>query len=192
MATRTRLTREDRRRHLIDVAWRIAREDGSDTLTLPRLAEAAGVTKPVVYDHFTSRNGLLAALYEDFDARQTAIIDEAIGTSEPTLEGLASIIAASYVDCVLAQGREIPGVLAGLAGSPELDAVKRDYQLAFIEKCRKAFTPFAGPSGILKSGLWAMLGAADALSQAAANGDITTEQAKAELFEVIIGMVRRA
>ncbi len=134
---RVRLNREDRLRKLLDVAWQLAREEGTDALTLPRMADEAGVTKPVIYDHFGTRNGLLTALYQDFDVRQTAVIDAALEACEPTVEGTARVIASSYVECVLAQGREIPSVLAGLAGSPELEAVKRDYQQAFIEKCRK-------------------------------------------------------
>jgi AcrR family transcriptional regulator len=190
-AKRIRLSREQRLRQLLDVAWRLARVEGTDALTLPRLAEEAGVTKPVIYDHFGTRNGLLTALYQDFDARQTALIDAALEASGPTLEETAKVIASSYVDCVLAQGREIPGVLAGLAGSPELERVKRDYQLVFIEKCRKGLAPFAGPKDIAQSGFWAMLGAADALSHAAATGEITTEQAQAELYEIIVAMVGR-
>lgn len=189
-AKRVRLSREDRLRQLLDVAWRLAREEGTDALTLPRMADQAGVTKPVIYDHFGTRNGLLTALYQDFDARQTALIDAALEAREPTLEGTARVIASSYVECVLAQGREIPGVLAGLAGSPELEAVKRDYQLAFIEKCRKALAPFT--KGILQSSFWAMLGAADALSHAAATNEITAEQAQAELYEIIMAMVTRS
>jgi AcrR family transcriptional regulator len=190
-AKRVRMSREDRLRQLLDVAWRLAREEGTDALTLPRMADEAGVTKPVVYDHFGTRNGLLTALYRDFDARQTALIDAALEARDPTLEGAARVIAASYVDCVLAQGREIPGVLAGLAGSPELEAVKRDYQLAFIEKCRKVLVPFTGGDGIGQAAFWAMLGAADGLSRAAATEEITAEQAQAELYEIILAMVVR-
>jgi AcrR family transcriptional regulator len=186
------LLREERHRQLLDVAWRLVREEGTDALTLPRLSEEAGVTKPVIYDHFGTRNGLLIALYKDFDTRQTAIFDAAIGSSEPTLEGTARVIATSYVECILTQGREMPGVLAALAGSPEMEAVKRDYQLAFIEKCRRALAPFTGPRSIAQAGFWAMLGAADALSHAAVTGEITARQAQDELFETIVSMVTRS
>ena len=40
--------------------------------------------------------------------------------------------------------------------------------------------------------LWAMLGAADALSHAAVTGDISEEQARDELVETILAMVRRS
>lgn len=188
---RIRLSRAERLRQLIDIAWQIVRADGTDALTLPRLAQAAGVAKPVVYDHFGTRNGLLAALYQDYDQRQAAVFDAALAAGGPTLRDKAAAIAASYVDCVLTQGREMPGVLAALAGSPELERIKRDYQLAFIDKCREILAPFAGPRGLGNAGFWAMLGAADALSQAAGAGDVTPEEAQTELSRIIEAMVGR-
>lgn len=189
---RVRLTREARLAQLLEVSWRLVSEEGTDALTLPRLAEVAGVAKPVVYDHFGTRNGLLIALYSDFDRRQTEIIDAALAARAPTLEDTARVIATSYVECVLAQGREIPGVLAALAGSPELDGVKRGYQTAFIEKCRAALSPHIGDGGVSAAGFWAMLGAAEALSNVAASGRISARQAIDELYETIIAMVERS
>ncbi|MGO4672642.1 TetR/AcrR family transcriptional regulator [Bosea sp. 2YAB26] len=189
---RRRLAREDRYRQLLDVAWRLIREEGTEALTLGRLAERSGVTKPVVYDHFGTRSGLLAALYQEFDARQTALMDAALDASEPTLAGRAAVIASSYVDCVLLQGREIPGVIAALAGAPELAKLKRDYEAIFMGKCRAALAPFAGSGTIAPAGLWALLGSAEALSSAAAAGDITAAQAQDELFETIVAMVARS
>ncbi|MEO4017490.1 TetR/AcrR family transcriptional regulator [Pseudomonas rossensis] len=189
---RRRMSREDRQRQLLDVAWQLVREEGTDALTLGRLAEQAGITKPVVYDHFTTRPGLLAALYQDFDARQTALMDAALQDSEPTLPGTAKGIASSYVDCVLLQGNEIPGVIAALASSPELEKIKREYEAIFLNKCRTALAPFAGSGEIKPAGLRAMLGAAEALSHAAANGEISAVQAQDELYETIIAMVERS
>ena len=186
------MSRADRHRQLLEVAWRLVREEGTQALTLGRLAEQAGITKPVVYDHFETRSGLLAALYRDFDARQTTLMDAAIQASEPTLGGKAAIIAASYIDCVLLQGREIPGVIAALAGSPELEKIRRDCEVMFIEKCRDALAPFTREGGVGSAGLWAMLGAAEALSNAAVTGEITAVQAQDELFEIILAMVTRS
>ena len=189
---RRRLPRDERLRQLLDVSWSLIRDEGTDALTLGRLADAAGVTKPVVYDHFGTRNGLLAALYQDFDVRQTVVMDTAIAASRPTLKDKAYVIAASYIECVLTQGREIPGVLAALGGSPELAAVKRQYQHAFIEKCRATLAPFAGPQGVPLASLWALLGAADALSQTAVTREISKEQAQDELQATILALVKRS
>ncbi|AEO49605.1 TetR family transcriptional regulator [Rhodospirillum rubrum F11] len=171
------------------MAWRLIGEEGTDALTLGRLAEAAGVSKPVVYDHFGTRNGLLAALYQDYDKRQTDLFDSALATSRPTAQDKAEVIASSYVDCVLTQGREIQAVLATLSGSPELAAIKRDYQKAFIDKCAATLAPFGGAQGLSAAGLWAMLGAAESLSEAAARGDLTKQQAQSELKRLILAMV---
>jgi AcrR family transcriptional regulator len=189
---RRRLSREDRQRQLLDVAWRLVRNEGTEALTLGRLAEQAGVTKPVVYDHFISRPGLLSALYREFDTRQTALMDVALQTSEPTLLSTATVIASSYIDCVMLQGTEIPGVIAALASSPELGMIKRKYEEVFLNKCRLAFLPFAGKGDISSASLRAMLGAAEALSHAAANGEITPKQAMDELLEIIVAMVERS
>ena len=191
-APRRRLSREDRLRQLLDVAWQLVREEGTEALTLGHLAERAGVTKPVVYDHFVTRAGLLAALYEDFDGRRNQVLADALEASSPTLEDRAWVIASSYVDCVLLQGREIPGVIAALASSPELEIIKRDYQAIFLEKCRHALEPFAAGAVIARAGLRAMLGAAEAVSHAAALGEITPAQAQEELCATIVAMVERA
>ncbi|CDM88728.1 Transcriptional Regulator, TetR family [Xenorhabdus bovienii] len=190
--TRIRLTREKRYQQLTAIAWQIIRNEGTEALTLGRLAEKASVTKPVVYDHFGTRSGLLAALYIEFDNRQTIIMDTAIQQSEPILEKKAAVIASSYINCVLFQGREIPSIIAALAGSPELEKIKREYAKIFVEKCRVILVPYTQSGKMTAASLWAMLGAAETLSYAAANGDITATQAEIELSAIIIAMVERS
>lgn len=189
---RRRLSREDRQRQLLDMAWQLIREEGTDALTLGYLAEKAGVTKPVVYDHFSTRAGLLAALYQDFDQRQTTLMDAALADCGATLTDTATVIATAYVDCVLTQGNEIPGVIAALASTPELEKIKREYEAIFLEKCRSVLSPFADGGAITQAGLRAMLGAAEALSNAAATEEIRAAQARDELFATIVAMVERA
>ncbi|MNU95189.1 hypothetical protein D3C71_851960 [compost metagenome] len=155
------------------------------------MAEQAGVTKPVVYDHFGTRAGLLAALYQDFDARQSVVMDARFADSGSTLAEKAQVIADAYVACVMKQGREIPGVIAALAGSPELARIKREYDVVFLEQCRALLSPFAAAGALPLAGLWGMLGAAEGLSCAATTGDISPEQAVRELAATIAAMVAR-
>ena len=56
----------------------------------------------------------------------------------------------------------------------------------FVHKAR-----FVGAGTIAAASLWAMLGAAETLSYAAATGEITARQAESELFEIILAMVAR-
>lgn len=190
-APRQRLARDDRRRRLLDTAWAVVREEGSDALTLGHIATRAGVTKPVVYDHFGTREGLLAALYREFDDRQNALMDAALAASGNTLAGTAAVTAESYVDCVLAQGRELPGVVAALAGSRELEQLRREAEAAIMEKHRSAFAPFSATGTITSAGLRAILGAAESLSYAAAAGEISAAQAKEEIQAIIVSIVQR-
>jgi hypothetical protein len=108
-----------------------------------------------------------------------------------TLDSRARVIAWSYVDCVLLQGREISGLVAALNSSPELETIKREYEAIFLDKCRAVLQPFAGAKALTQAGLRAMLGAAEALSSAAATREISADEAKQELFIAIVAMVER-
>ena len=79
-----------------------------------------------------------------------------------------------------------------MASSPELEKIKREYEAIFLEKCRRVLSPFADGGDISQAGLRAMLGAAEALSQAAATDEISAAQAHDELFATIAAMVERA
>ncbi|NUU68212.1 TetR/AcrR family transcriptional regulator [Enterobacteriaceae bacterium BIT-l23] len=191
MNKKKRLTREARFQQLMEEAWRLIREEGTEALTLGRLAERAGVTKPVVYDHFGSRTGLLAELYKAFDERQTALMDKAIAECEQALEPISRAIADCYIDCVDTQGREIPDVIAALAGSPELEQLRRQYVRIFIDKCRRLLAPFIGSGTLPDAAMWALVGVADAVSYAATGEEITAADAKAELATLIRSQVER-
>ncbi|WP_310321824.1 TetR/AcrR family transcriptional regulator [Hydrogenophaga palleronii] len=185
-----RLPREDRNRQLMAMAWSIVRSEGTDALTLGYLAERAGVTKPVVYDHFGTRTGLLALLYGEYDSRQHALMDEALRASGKSLPAVARVIAKAYVNCVMEMGREMPGVSAALAGSPELDAVKKKHEAAFLAKCRAVLQPFS-KQPIGPAGMRAMIGTAEAVSFAAAAGELDPVDAENEIYDAIVRIARR-
>ncbi|MCU7373914.1 TetR/AcrR family transcriptional regulator [Paucibacter sp. O1-1] len=189
---RRRLAREERYRQLMDAARQLVREEGTQALTLGRLAERSGVTKPVVYDHFGALPGLLSALYLEFAARQTALMNAALAASRPTLWDKAAVIAASYVSCFIGQGRELPGVIAALDSTPELQKVKRECELAFMSVCESELAPFAAPRTIAAASLWGVLGAAEALSTAATEGVLSAAQAEDELRQLLVDIVGRS
>lgn len=55
----------DRRAELLDAAVRTIRRDGADA-SMNDIAAEAGITKPVLYQHFASKAGLAAALADRF------------------------------------------------------------------------------------------------------------------------------
>ena len=60
-----RLPAEQRRRQLLDVALDIFAERGFHSTSMDDVALAAGVTKPVLYQHFPSKRALYVELLED-------------------------------------------------------------------------------------------------------------------------------
>jgi AcrR family transcriptional regulator len=60
-----RLPAEQRRRQLLDVGLDIFAERGFHSTSMDEVALAAGVTKPVLYQHFPSKRALYVELLED-------------------------------------------------------------------------------------------------------------------------------
>jgi AcrR family transcriptional regulator len=76
-----RLPAAERRRQLLDVALDVFAVDGFHATSMNDVAEAAGVTKPVLYQHFTSKRQLYLELLEDVGARLGQLIGDATATA---------------------------------------------------------------------------------------------------------------
>ncbi len=183
---RPRLSREDRHAQLLDVARGVIRTEGTDRLTLARLAAGAGVSKPVVYDHFGDRNGVLTELYREFAARQQASLAAAVRDAEPDLHAVIGVVAGAYIDCCLAEGRELADVVAALAASPALERLRREAEDAYLDRCRRALEPHC--RSLDAAGLRAVVGAGDALARDAIAGRIGAAEARSALARVITAL----
>ncbi|HLW16769.1 MAG TPA: TetR/AcrR family transcriptional regulator [Actinomycetota bacterium] len=64
MSTR-RLPADERREQILATARRLVAENGYDGLNMDEVAEAVGVTKPVLYRHFTGKRDLYDAVLEE-------------------------------------------------------------------------------------------------------------------------------
>src|SRR5918996_6468875 len=102
-----RLAAEVRRPLLLDAAYEVFLERGFAGASMGAIAERAGVTKPVIYDSFASKDELFAALVEREEERILADITAAI----PAMD-----------DDDLEQGiaRGITAFLGSVADSPEV------------------------------------------------------------------------
>src|SRR5947207_415766 len=94
-----RRAREERMRHVLDVAGREFAERGFHEVSMDDVAAAAGVSKPVVYTHFESKDGLyeavLAHAADEFTARVRAGV---VPQETPEERMWAGILA--FVDAV--------------------------------------------------------------------------------------------
>jgi len=72
-----RLSASARREQLLDVALQVFARQGYHGASMNDVADAAGVTKPVVYQHFDSKRELYLALLDEVGARLLTAISKA-------------------------------------------------------------------------------------------------------------------
>ena len=75
----SRLSASARREQLLDVALAAFARNGYHETSMNDIADAAGVTKPVLYQHFESKRELYQALLDDVGARMVAAITDGDG-----------------------------------------------------------------------------------------------------------------
>jgi AcrR family transcriptional regulator len=113
----------DRRRQLLEVATKIASDGGMEALQIETLANAAGVSRPIVYEQFGDREGLLIALIEDY----TEFLDERMAAAlEGESQDAAALLRATvhaYFGCVKERGGSRT-LLASSGSSPAIDEAR--------------------------------------------------------------------
>jgi AcrR family transcriptional regulator len=62
--SRRRLSRDERRAQILDAAAEVFARRGYEATSIDEVAEAAGISKPVIYDHFDSKKALHIALID--------------------------------------------------------------------------------------------------------------------------------
>jgi AcrR family transcriptional regulator len=81
--TRTRLARDERREQLVDAAAAVFQGRDPAEVTFEEIADAAGVSRALVYNYFGDRNGVLEAVYR----RNLRLLRERIGAVVATQRG---------------------------------------------------------------------------------------------------------
>lgn len=185
---RQRLSKGERRHQLLEMALTVVKEEGADRLTLAHLATRAGVSKPVTYDHFGTRSGLLIELYRWIDAQQAAALRSAIMATAQGTEGMAQALADAYIHCAANTDGEFYIVGAALAGSEEKATVYQE----LLDNSVQIFVSVLGPHSALpqqqlEERCVGLVGAGEALSTALVRGKYTEAQAALAFASIIRG-----
>ncbi|MFP2925868.1 TetR/AcrR family transcriptional regulator [Pyxidicoccus sp. 3LG] len=187
-----KLPKAQRREQLLDVAMTVVREEGTDALTLGYLAERAGVSKPIAYEHFKTRSGLLIALYEQLDSRQVAVLLEALERTRKRLEDVARVMGTAYMHCYTSMGPEWHAISAALKGDEEMETFQRELLDRYVAFYRDALAPF---SSLKKDELHlrcvGIIGAAEAISRDMLRGRVDEATAAATLESLIVSWFSR-
>ncbi len=78
------------REHIIDVSRAIIEDEGVEQLTIRRIAETINRTQPAVYQHFESKDAILAAVVVQGFTALTERLQRAVREKEPVLIALAN------------------------------------------------------------------------------------------------------
>jgi AcrR family transcriptional regulator len=187
-----RLSKAERRRQLLDTAILVVREEGADRLTLGHLAVCAGVSKPVVYDHFETRSELLIALYRWIDTQKVDAFREAMSASRHSGAETAGLLAAAYIQCAADIDGEFHAVGAALAGSEEKAAVFQELLANSVAMFVAVLAPHSRLSpDELKRRCVGLVGAGEALAAAKLRGDCDEGEAIGTFTGIIDGAVQR-
>ncbi|MFI5806401.1 TetR/AcrR family transcriptional regulator [Streptomyces sp. NPDC051561] len=129
MPPRRRLTPDGRRAQLLEVGAELFAARPYDEVLMEGVAEAAGVSRALLYRHFASKRDLFVAIYQQVADRLLAAsrFDPADSLQEQLVEGLDAHIAyfAANRNTVIAANRTLAGdrlVQTVIAG--ELDALR--------------------------------------------------------------------
>lgn len=96
LSVNIRLPAPERRRQLLDIALDAFGADGFHATSMNDVAEAAGVTKPVLYQHFASKRQLFLELLEDVGARLGGEIAAATAAAGSPREQVEAGFAAYF------------------------------------------------------------------------------------------------
>lgn len=195
--TVTRMTADDRREQLIDTAL-VLSAAGLATLTLARVAESAGVSKPIAYRHFASLDGLLLAMYRriesQFQARMAAVVDawhDGDGGRGGVRDAawFAERVSIEYVDCTLANAVLIDQLGAAIV---DADGGPAERSAAVARYSTMLVAPLGVDEATALLIATAFVGAADRLCDAVRAGALSRDGVVAVLTRLLLGVAAPA
>lgn len=187
---RKRLKREDRRELLLDLAAEIVAGRGADALTLQTLAEAAGLTKPVIYSQFGTREGLLLALYQRYDHRFFADLKAGMSASSATGDA-ADIFAESYLNCVTRHGQVYEAAIAALRSYAEHRSIGTQIRTAFCDTISRIIAETcSNVHTVSQPRLIALFGAIEEIGRAQIDRQISEAEARQEIRALFRDLMR--
>ncbi|MBP1876474.1 AcrR family transcriptional regulator [Ensifer adhaerens] len=182
-----KLAKPERRAQLLETSKEILRECGADALTLGHLAERAGVSKPIAYEHFGTREGLLIALSREIEERHTEKLTKALQETPSDLSSVARTIGSVYIGCAAENGAEWQAMSSALRGNAEMDRVQQELADDYVALIGAAVGPFSNLSkDDLRLRCAGLAGAAETIAREFVRGRATEENAAANLAALIV------
>jgi AcrR family transcriptional regulator len=118
--TSSRLSGAERREQVLDATLALAASAGFQAISIDAVAREAGITRPIVYGHFTDLRGLLNALTDRERARALAQLAQVVPAQLDPRPAREIAVAAlrGYLEAVAAEPLTWRLVLMPVEGSP--------------------------------------------------------------------------
>jgi len=148
---RVRMTAQERREQLVGVACSLFAERGFEATSIEEIAERAGVSKPVVYQHFGGKEGLYAVVVDREVRRLTESLASTFDAGNPRLvaeEAAEAFLCyiEDYEEGFRVLIRDAPiGMTGGSFASVISDVASRAEQLLTSEFSERGFDEKAAP-----------------------------------------------
>jgi AcrR family transcriptional regulator len=91
-----RMPRDQRRAQLLDAASQVFTSKGYHAAAMDEIADLAGVSKPVLYQHFPSKLDLYLALLDTSCERLVDVVEEALASTEHNADRVVATMGAFY------------------------------------------------------------------------------------------------
>ena len=98
-SARSRMTGKQRREQLIDVGRKLFADKGFEATTVEEISSKAGVSKPVVYEHFGGKEGLYAVVVDREIASLLDGITGALSADLGSRETLERVVRQPHLRC---------------------------------------------------------------------------------------------
>jgi AcrR family transcriptional regulator len=182
-ASRRRVGRAERERQILDAALAVFGERGYQHASMDQVAERVGVTKPVLYTHFGSKDGLLLACIARARA-ELLEVTSAAAASASTPEEMLRRGTHAFFDYL--ESRTPAWTVLYSESAVAGDALEeiRAQQTEFVAALLAAQVPDADPQRLTG---WAqvIVGACERLALWRARADVSSEQATEYLMDLV-------
>src|SRR6185312_4387176 len=129
---RRRLASKERRRLILDAATTAFARKGYADASMDEIARASGVTKPVLYDHFASKEALLLAVLEGVRGLLIAKGEEALRAPVSRKRQVRAAVAA-FLTLAETSPDAMMVLLAVHHGHPQAAAAARAIQAGAVD-----------------------------------------------------------
>jgi AcrR family transcriptional regulator len=155
----TRLQVDERRRQLIEVGSALFAEHAFEEISMRQIAQAAGISKALLYHYFPSKTELFKAAVEQHATELQSLIEPA-GGGDPFQELSARLDA--YLAWIEANARTWSKLMQSATTLPEARTIVEGFRAHTLEQILTRLTTNRTPRPALRTALNGWLGYIDA------------------------------